>query len=152
MTANPTPDPDTYSRELIKETIRPGLTDCLEANFEDPNASDRGKPISDPDEPGTWPPLVVTALPSGGRQFYPHVVVSEDSDSAGPIDARPEFAQHDYQVGVKIHATTTTQMFNLRGLVVVYFLKNRAVLRNAGFVIKSPEDNSTRALEELSPP
>lgn len=143
MTTNPTLDPDDYSRALIQETIRPGLETHLETAFNDPHAAKRGTAITD--QPGEWPPLVVTALPEGGRTLYPHVVVSEGGDSAGPIDARQAFSQHDFTVGVELHGETTTQMFNLRGLARGWFLRNRDTLRDAGFAIESPDNISGNA-------
>lgn len=128
--ANPTLNPDDYSRELIQNTIRPGLETYLDTNFVDPEDSKRGTSISG--EPGEWPPLVVTELPGGGRVLYPHVVVSEDSDDASRLDARTDFSQHDFAVGVEIHGQTATQMFNLRGAVRGWFLRNRETLRDAG--------------------
>lgn len=121
--ANPTLDPDQFSKELIQETIRPGLEAHLEANFDDPR--DR----SDKQDPA----LVLTNLPGGGRVLYPHVVVAEAGDDASRPDARLDFSQHDFDVGVTIHGQTATQMFNLRGLVRGWFLANRQTLEDAGF-------------------
>lgn len=129
MTQNPTLDTSEYSKQLIQETIRPGLEDHLDGRFDDP-VDRSGKQT---------PPLVVTALPGGGRVRYPHVVVQEANDSAGPIDARREFSQHDYTVTCEIHGTTTTQMFNLRGLCRGYFLANKDELRDAGFAIEGDD-------------
>jgi hypothetical protein len=131
MSTNPTLPTDDYSRKLIEETIRPELETYLEAEFNDPHASKRG--TSHPEGPGDWPPLVVTELPGGGRVLYPHVVISEDSDSSSTPDRRREFSQHDFGVGVELHGQTGTQMFNLRGLARAWFLDNRDLLRNAGF-------------------
>lgn len=134
---NPTLDTADYSREIIEETIRPALSSYLDTEFSDPESGQRGQSI--PDEPGTWPPLVVTALPGGGRVLYPHVVLQEFDDSGGPIDARLDFAQHDFAVKAIIHATTTTQMFNLRGLVRGWFLESRDLLRDAGWVLEGQD-------------
>lgn len=119
---NPTLDPDEYSRTIIEETIRPGVESYLAANFDDPrNRTD-----------DTTPPLVLTELPGGGRVAYPHVVVSEDGDDASRPDQRLDFNRHDFSVGIEIHGQTATQMFNLRGAVRGWFLRNRDVLRDAG--------------------
>jgi hypothetical protein len=126
VTTNPTLDVDDYSRELIQETIRPKLADSLDAAFDDPIDRSGSK----------TPPLVVTALPGGGRVLYPHVVVQEFDDTAGPIDHRQDFAEHDYAVKAIIVGTTSTQMFNLRGLVRGWFLSHRDLLRDAGFAIE----------------
>lgn len=137
MSSNPTLDAATFSKQLIQDEIRPALSTYLGNNFTDPQANKRGDPI--PDEPGTWPPLVVTALPGGGRVLYPHVVVQEGDDSAGPIDTRHDFDQHDFTVDVEIHGTTSTQMFNLRGMVRGYFLDNREALKDAGFAMEGDD-------------
>jgi len=140
---NPTLDPATFSKEIVQETIRPGIKSYLDTNFSDPEDAQRETSISN--EPGDWPPLVVTALPEGGRVLYPHVVVSEENVSGGPLDARTDFGQHDMTVGVEVHGTTTTQMYNLRGLVRGWFLENIDTLRDAGFAIETPEDISGNA-------
>lgn len=140
MAQNPTHNPDTYSRELIQETIRPGIESYLDQEFDDPNADQRGDPI--PDEPGTWPPLVVTALPNSGRVLYPHVVVAEQGDDSEPADPRLELSQHDFAVDVEVHGRTSTEMFNLRGLVRGWFLHNRGELRDAGLAEVTLSGNS----------
>ena len=131
MTDNPTLDTADYSREIVAKTIRPGLSDHLELVFEDPKADKRGEPVPG-DEPSDWPPLVVTSLAGSGRVLYPHVVLSEQGDDAEQIDHRKRFSQHNFSVGVEIHGQTSTEMFNLRGLVRGWFLDNRALLRDAG--------------------
>lgn len=138
MSTNPTLDPATFSKEIVQNTVRPGIETYLGSNFNDPESAQRGTAISGED--GEWPPLVVTALPGGGRVLYPHVVVSEENVTGGPLDARTDFGQHDMTVGVEVHGTTTTQMFNLRGLVRGWFLENIDTLRDAGFAIETPDD------------
>lgn len=132
MTQNPTHNPDEYSRQLIQEMIRPGIETYLDAEFDDP--VDRSAKQT--------PPLVVTDLPEGGRVTYPHVVVSEQGDDASPPDPRRELMQHDFAVDVEIHGRTTTEMFNLRGLVRGWFLRNRDDLRDAGLAEPSLSGNS----------
>ena len=131
MTANPAHNPDEYSRQLIQNEIRPGIQSYLDDNFDDPESGQRGADI--PDEPGTYPPLVVTALPGGGRVLYPHVVVQEQGDNAAAADQSNELTQHDFAVSVGIHGRTTTEMFNLRGLVRGWFIRNQNELGGNGF-------------------
>ena len=123
MTDNPTLDPSEHSKQLIQETIRPELATWLDQHFND--TRDRTE--------DTTPPLVVTALPGGGRVTYPHVVLQETDDSAEAIDQRLAFNQHDFQLTAEIHGRSSTEMFNLRGLVRGYFLSNREALGGDGF-------------------
>jgi len=130
MASNPTHNPDKFSKQLIQHEIRPGIESYLDANFNDPGSGNRGQSI--PDEPGTWPPLVVTALPGGGRVLYPHVVVQEQGDDGDAPDPSLELMQHDFGVAIEVHGRTSTEMFNLRDLVRGWMLRNRTSLRDAG--------------------
>lgn len=141
MTQNPTHNPDEYSKQLLQNKIRPDIESYLASNFTDPESGKRGTSISG--EPGEWPPLVVTALPEGGRVLYPHVVISEQGDSADRPDPARELSQHDFAVDIEIHGTTTTQMFNLRDTIRGWFLRNRESLEDdAGFAEPSLDGNT----------
>ena len=131
MVENPTLDTADYSRTIIQETVRTGIEDHLDAEFDDPA-----------DRSGKTPPLVVTALPEGARVTYPHVVIGEQSDDVSALDNAQDLSQHDFAVDVEIHGRTTTEMFNLRGLVRSWFLDNRATLRDAGWAELSLSGNS----------
>lgn len=131
MVQNPTLDPDGYSREIIQDTVRPGIEDYLNAEFTDPQT-----------RTGKTPPLVVTDLPDGGRVTFPHVVVSEQSDGAEKLDPARPMTQHDFAVEVEIHGRSTTEMFNLRDLVRGWFLRNRETLRDAGYADIDIDGNS----------
>lgn len=130
MSTNPTHNPDEYSKQLIQNKIRPDIASYLATNFDDPESGKRETSISG--EPGEWPPLVVTALPDGGRVLYPHVVVAEQGDDASPADPARDLMMHNFAVDVEIHGQTSTQMFNLRDTVRGWFLRNRDELRDAG--------------------
>jgi hypothetical protein len=123
MAQNPTHNPDEYSTQLLQNKIRPEITTYLGANFND----DRDR------TPSEIPPLVLTALPDGGRVTYPHVVVREQDDAASTPDNSLKLSQHSFAVEVEIHGRTTTEMFNLRDTARGWFLRNRDSLRDAGW-------------------
>jgi len=140
MSTNPTHNPDEFSRELLREYIRPEIETYLGSNFQDPESSRRGTSISG--EPGEWPPLVVTALPEGGRVLYPHVVIHEQSDASERPDPARDLAQHDFAVDVAVHGTTTTEMYNLRDTVRGWFERNRDGLEDVGLADPTLDGNA----------
>ena len=140
MAQNPTHNPDEFSKQLLQNKIRPGIESYLDANFQDPESSRRGSSI--PDDPGQWPPLVVTALPEGGRILYPHVVVQEQSDSSERADPASDLRQHDFAADIEIHGTTSTQMYNLRDLVRGWVERNDDDLEDDGLAEPTLEGNS----------
>jgi hypothetical protein len=107
MAQNPTHNPDEFSKQLLQNKIRPGIETYLDTNFQDPESSRRGSSI--PDEPGQWPPLVVTALPEGGRVERN----DDDLEDDGLAEPTLEGNSGDWDPTSK----TKTWQFTLEGLV-----------------------------------
>ena len=125
-TTNPTIAADELSIEIIQDGFRAELQDYADdatTSLEDPHASRGSK----------TPPFVLTSYPSTDP-VYPHLIVEESDDDAGPIDQRrSEFTQHDFTVQITIEARSSTEKFALKDAVRGFLQDRRPALRDRGF-------------------
>ena len=126
MTTNPTLAAGELSTEIIKEGFRAELQQY---------ADDGTTPLEDPREPrgDKTPPFVLTSYPSS-TPVYPHIIVQEGSDDAGPIDQRQSaFYQHDFSVQITVEARASTEKFDLKAGVRAFLQDREQALRDRGF-------------------
>lgn len=130
-TTNPTLDPTKLSKTIVQETIRPALSEFAADHDLDADsiAPQRGDPW--PRDPGSKPPLVVTAYPD--KTLYPHIVIDEETATGSRIDQRHGFLQWDFAVAAECIGRTSTEMFRLKDGVRGFFSTEQPALRNAGF-------------------
>ena len=117
--------PDEMSKTVILTIFRDGLLAA---------AADVGQPLEDPIEL-TRPEkskFVLATIPM--REVnYPHIVVSEDNDSAKRLDQRSCLLEHRYNVRALIRAETNTHIYKIRDGVRAWFQENYEQIRLAGF-------------------
>jgi len=77
-------------------------------------------------------PMVVTEFPDRNRH-YPHIVVSELADVSGRPDIRADLWEHQYTVGLEIHAKTSTHVFRLRDQVRGWIESHTALFNAMNF-------------------
>ena len=127
MTTNPTLDAGDLSEEIIKDGFRAELQQYADEGttpLEDPQADTRGSKT---------PPFVLTSYPSSSP-MYPHIIVQEGSDDAGPIDRRQSaFYQHDFGVQITVEARSSTEKFALKSGVRAFLQDREQALRDRGF-------------------
>lgn len=112
---------DSLSKKIVRDLWRDQLQ-AASTVIVDPNAATR-PPKS---------PMVVTEFPDRQRH-YPHIVVSEAADVSERPDARADVWEHQYTVGLEIHAKASTHLFKLRDQVRGWIESNTATLNQNNF-------------------
>ena len=117
--------------ELSTEIVQNLFRQPLQAAADDPGAplEDRKADDRDGDEE---PDFVLPSFPDQSA-LYPHVIVSEAGYTHLHPDARADFTEGEYEVRVRVHALSTTNLNKITDGVRSWFVGQFDALVDAGF-------------------
>lgn len=117
---------EDLSTEIVQNEFRSPLQSAADdsgAPLDDPNSGDRSS--GDPD-------FVLPSFPSQGA-LYPHVIVSEAGYTHSHPDARADITEGEYDVRIRVLATSTTHLNKITDGVRHWFVDRFDTLIDNGF-------------------
>ena len=131
---NPTIPIQDLSTEVLKNTVVDGLESYVSGT----------EPLTDPLDNRTQTQFILTSWPDSGLEL-PHIIVSEFSDDATPLDLKQDVDQHDYQVSVRVLGRNNHERAKLKDQTRQFLQKERIrSFRDAGFANISISTNESQ--------